>query len=581
MIKSLWSYLSRKRQIQFWMLLLLILVSALAEMVSIGAILPFLGVLTAPEQIYQYQLAQPLIIFLELKGPGELILPITLVFILAVLLSNIIRLMLLYSMTMLSNSAGADISVNIYRKTLYQDYLVHSTRNSSEIINGITAKTNTAVSVITSLLVLISSVIMFLGIVILLFQINAQVAMAAITGFGLIYLIIILLSRKTLKKNSECIAQESSKRIKTLQEGLGGIRDILLDGSQDLYTNMFKKSDLAFRRASAQNVFISSAPRYMVEAIGMILIAGLAYVMTLQQDSVATVIPVLGVFALGAQKLLPALQQAYSSYSSIKGSVKSFQDILDLLDQPLPEYIERPVGEVMEFRHSIKLVNIGFRYSDDTPWVFENINLELGKNKSYGFIGFTGSGKSTLLDIIMGLIEPTKGVMIIDSVKISKENKRNWQEKIAHVPQNIFLSDGTIEENIAFGIPKKDIDIQRVKKSAKQAQLEDTINKLKDGYQTFVGERGMRLSGGQKQRIGIARALYKKANVLVFDEATSALDSTTEREIIREIEMLNKGVTVLIIAHRLTTLKGCDQIVKLEKNKVSVGSYQKIIDKNT
>ncbi len=556
---------------------MLILVAALAEIVSIGAILPFLGVLTAPEQIYQHQLAQPLVNFLELTDPRELMLPITLVFILAILLSNIIRLILLYVMTRLSNSAGADISVDVYRKTLYQDYLVHSGRNSSEIINGITAKTNTAVGVITMFIVLITSVIMLLSITSVLFQINAQVATMSIMGFGLVYWVIIRYSRNKLKENSDCIAEESSQRIKILQEGLGGIRDILIDGSQKLYVDKFKKSDLAFRKAGAENVIISSAPRYIVEAIGMILIAGLAYFMTRQQDSIATVIPVLGAFALGAQRLLPALQQAYNSYSGIKGSTKSFQDVLDLLDQPLPEYIGNPIKKPMKFKRNINLNNVSFRYSKEAPWIFENINLDLNKGMRIGFIGFTGSGKSTLLDIIMGLIEPTDGTVNVDDLQVTKENKRYWQANIAHVPQNIFLSDGTIEENIAFGVTKEAIDHQKVIKVAKQAQLETIINEWKDGYQTFVGERGVRLSGGQKQRIGIARALYKEACVLVFDEATSALDNITERAVIREIEGLNKGLTILIIAHRLTTLKGCDQIVKLEKNKVSVGSYQKII----
>jgi len=316
-----------------------------------------------------------------------------------------------------------------------------------------------------------------------------------------------------------------------------------------------------------------------MEAIGMTLIAGLAYVMTQQEGGMVTAIPVLGALALGAQRLLPALQQSYNAYSTIKGASASFADVLNLLDQPLSEYADQLPAKPIPFEKEIKLTNLNFRYKEDSPWVLKNINFSLEKGARIGFIGVTGSGKSTLLDIIMGLLPPTNGELIIDQQPINSQNRRAWQAHIAHVPQNIFLSDSSIEENIAFGIAKEQIDHQRVKKAAQQAQISELIEQWKEGYQTFVGERGIRLSGGQRQRIGIARALYKKANVLIFDEATSALDNETEREVMEAIEALGKEVTVLIIAHRLTTLKECDKIVKLDKNHaVHIGSYQEMIN---
>jgi ATP-binding cassette, subfamily B, bacterial PglK len=282
---------------------------------------------------------------------------------------------------------------------------------------------------------------------------------------------------------------------------------------------------------------------------------------------------------LGAQRLLPALQQAYGAYSTIKGSKSSFEDVLNLLDQPLPEYSGQPLPGPIPFVEEIKLNNLNFRYTEDSPWVLKNISLSLKKGSRIGFMGVTGSGKSTLIDIIMGLLPATEGELIIDNQIINTQNRRAWQTHIAHVPQNIYLSDSTIEENIAFGIEKEKIDHQRVKKAAQQAQIAHLIEQWKEGYQTFVGERGIRLSGGQRQRIGIARALYKKANVLIFDEATSALDNETEREVMEAIEALGKEMIVLIIAHRLATLKGCDKIVKLDKNHtVHAGSYQEMID---
>ena len=292
--------------------------------------------------------------------------------------------------------------------------------------------------------------------------------------------------------------------------------------------------------------------------------------MTQQESGMATAIPVLGALALGAQRLLPVLQQAYASYSTIKGSKSSFEDILNLLDQSLPEYADQPLPEPIPFAKEIKLNNLNFRYSEDAPWVLKNVNLSLKKGSRIGFMGVTGSGKSTLLDIIMGLLPATEGGLMIDNQTINNQSRRAWQAHIAHVPQNIYLSDSTIEENIAFGIAKELIDHQRVKKAAQQAQIAELIEEWKDNYQTFVGERGIRLSGGQRQRIGIARALYKQANVLIFDEATSALDDQTEKKIMDEIYQISQNKTLIIVAHRLSTIKGCDQVYKIENGAVEL-----------
>jgi len=483
-------------------------------------------------------------------------------------------------MTRLSFATGADLSLNIYRRTLYQAYEVHVSRNSSEVINGIITKTGTVIGgVISPILSLISSIVLFVGIMGALFAINPTIALSASIGFGLLYWIVIHYTKTHLKNNSQTIADQSTQIIKSLQEGLGGIRDVLIDGTQQFYCKLYRNADLPLRRASGSNAFISGSPRYAMEAIGMTLIAGIAYLMTQQEDGVATAIPVLGALALGAQRLLPVLQQAYTSYSTIKGSKSSFEDVLNLLNQPLPEYVDQPLPESISFVKEIKLNNLNFRYTEDSPWVLKNVNLSLKKGSCIGFMGVTGSGKSTLLDIIMGLLPATEGGLMIDNQAINSQNRRAWRSHIAHVPQNIYLSDSTIEENIAFGIAKELIDHQRVKKSARQAQIAELIEEWKDGYQTFVGERGIRLSGGQRQRIGIARALYKQANVLIFDEATSALDNETERAVMNAIKDLDEEITILIIAHRLTTLKGCDKIIKLEKDyTVRIGSYKEVVN---
>jgi ATP-binding cassette subfamily B protein len=580
MLKALWSHLAKRRKKQFWLVLFLMILASLSEIVSVGAVLPFLGILTAPEQVYQHQFMRPLVEALGVTEPKQLILPLTIVFIIAALLAGVIRLTLLYAMTRLSFATGADLSMSIYQRTLYQDYSTHVSRNSSEVINGIITKTNTVIgSILTPVLILISSAILMIGIMSALFIINISVAVSAAVGFGLIYWGIIRYTRTQLKENGQCIAEQSNIMVKSLQEGLGGIRDVLIDGSQQFYCQLYRSADQPLRKASGMNQFISGSPRYAMEAAGMTLIATMAYVMSQNDgDDLTSALPMLGALALGAQRLLPVLQHAYGAYSNLKGSEASFKDVLNLLDQPLPSYAGQVRGQLIPFEKAIKLDNLSFRYSKDAPWALKELNLSLEKGARIGFMGITGSGKSTLLDIVMGLLPPTEGTLCIDGKLIDDENRRAWQAHIAHVPQNIYLSDSTIEENIAFGIPKDQINHEQVKKAAEKAQLSELILEWKDGYQTFVGERGVRLSGGQRQRIGIARALYKQANVLIFDEATSALDNQTEQSVMAAIEGLSKEMTVLIIAHRLTTLKGCDRIVKLGKgNSVATGTYNEMV----
>jgi len=579
--KQIWLHLSKRRKKQLASLLFLMIIATILEVVSLGAVLPFLSVLTAPEQVFQHEYTQPLISALALREPIQLILPITILFIIAVLVSGIVRLLLLYVMTRLSYAIGADLSINIYRRTLFQPYATHVARNSSEVINSIITKTNIVTSgILTPLLTLVSSIFILFGIVAVLFVIDIGVALSASIGFGLLYWLVILYTKNHLKDNSQVVAHQSTQMLKSLQEGLGGIRDVLIDGTQEFYCRLYRNADLPMRRASGNNLFIQGSPRYVIEALGMTLIAGLAFVLAQKQGGMVAAIPVLGALALGAQKLLPVLQQAYGSYSSIKGSKISFEDVLYLLDQPLPEYENQPIPKAIRFDKEIKLTNLSFRYMQESPWVLKNINLRLKKGSHIGFIGSTGSGKSTLLDIIMGLLPATEGDLFIDQQLIDNKSRRSWQMNIAHVPQNIYLSDNTIEENIAFGVSKDKIDHQRVRKAAQQAKIAQLVEQWPEGYQTFVGERGVRLSGGQRQRIGIARALYKKASVLIFDEATSALDNETEREVMEAIKDLGGETTVLLIAHRLTTLRNCDMVVKLNNNHThSIGSYQEMVNK--
>ncbi|QWD77043.1 ABC transporter ATP-binding protein [Polynucleobacter sp. MWH-UH24A] len=582
LLKRLWHQISRRRRLQFAILVLLMMLSSFAEVISIGAVLPFLGVLTAPESVFNTPSLQPFIQTLKITEPSELLLPLTISFGMAALIAGAMRLLLLWASIRLSFATGADLSISIYRRTLYQPYAAQCARNSSEVINGITTKTNYVAGVVANVISIITSSIMLIAILIILLLVNPVIALASFGGFGVLYLLIIKFSRNQLMINSQINARESTLVIKSLQEGLGGIRDVLIDGSQATYCKIYAKADHSYRRAQGNIAFISNSPRYVMEALGMVLLATLAYLLMYQDEGIAKTIPILGAMALGAQRLLPVLQQAYSSWSGIRGSQASLQDALELLEQPLPDYADLPAAYPLPFMHKIVLRQINFAYSMLSPYVLRGVNLTIPKGGRVGFIGVTGSGKSTLLDIIMGLLQPTNGVIEVDGCPITLGNHRQWQAQIAHVPQVIFLADCSVAENIAFGLPKEHIDFERVMFAAQQAQISETIESWPQKYQTFVGERGVRLSGGQRQRIGIARALYKQANVIIFDEATSALDSETEMAVMQAIEGLSANLTLLIIAHRITTLKNCTQIVEMSSGTIKrVGTYQQMINQLT
>ena len=550
------------------------ILSSVLEIISIGLILPFLGILTNPELVYNHAFASSIISEFNFTSSDQLIKPLTYLFITAAIIAGIVRFWLLYLSTKVSHAIGSDISIKIYKNTLYKDYISHLNNNSSEIINGIINKTSVVIGgIVSPVLVIFSSLITMISIMIALFFIDAKVASVVFLGFGTIYLIIIFFTKKYLLKNGECIARKSTNMIKALQEGLGGIRDVLIDGSQEFYCRMYKESDIPMRRASAGNEVISMGPRYIMEAIGMSLIASIAYIMI--KEEYLAIIPILGTFALGAQRLMPVMQQIYHSISRFNSSQASLIDTLKLLSEPALLAVNEQ--KKIAFNQEIILKNISFKYSQDSTLALENINLKIAKGSIIGLIGETGSGKSTLVNILMGLLTPASGSIQIDEVNIVKSNHHGWQKNIAHVPQNIFLSDSSIKENIAFGVNIDSINMERVEKAAKEAHLYKFVKNLEHGYDSLVGEQGVRLSGGQRQRIGIARALYKQVNVIVLDEATSALDSATEKSVMNSIYNLCSEQTIIIIAHRVSTLEKCDQIVEIENRTIKrVCKYNEI-----
>jgi ATP-binding cassette, subfamily B, bacterial PglK len=565
-ICSLGTLASKRRKSQFCILLILMLLAVGAELFSIGAVIPFLAVIAEPGKVFGMPIAQPVINAISITSPDQLLLPITLLFCIAVVSASGLRLLLMWATTRLSYAFGADISIEIYKHTLYQPYTVHCARNSSEIISGISTKSNNVINgIVLPALTTLSSLVIVLGIFIFLILVNPIIALTTFLGFSLIYGGIVYHARKRLLRDSELIAFESTRVIKALQEGLGGIRDVLLDGTQNVYCDTYRASDLPLRRAQGNNLFVAQAPRFLMEGLGMVLISIVAYSVSQSSDSFSDAIPLLGGLALGAQRALPVIQAGYNSWSAINGSIFSLRDIMGLLRQPIPLEALVDVTDPLVFEEELKVQDLGFRYSPEMPYVFQNINITIPKGSRVGFKGTTGSGKSTLLDILMGLLQPVDGVLTVDKTPITSSNLRAWQLSIAHVPQNIFLADSSIKENIAFGIPMHLIDTSRVVEAAKRAQIWNFIEDLPKQLNTQVGEQGVLLSGGQRQRIGIARALYKKAPVIIFDEATSALDNETEIKVMDAINDLGKDITLLIIAHRLGTLENCDLIIDLGK----------------
>jgi len=581
LLGRLWLHLSARRRLQCGLLLVLMVISAFAEILSIGTVLPFLGLLSAPDSIFDNPYAKPVIHTLGIKDPAQLLLLATGAFCLATLMAGATRFLLLVTSIRISVATGVDLSASVYLRALYQPYAVHVTRNSSEIISGISSKTDSVIySTILPALTLIGSSVILIAILLTILWVDVVIAMAIFGGFGLVYAILILITRRTLLTNSKIGARETGLVLKALQEGLGGIRDVLIDGTQNTYCKVYRDANLPLRRAQGSSAFIGASPRFALEAIGMLAIAVFAYIFAQQQNGITKLIPLLGVVVVGAQRLLPVLQQGYHSWATILSGQKSLQDALSLLDQPLPEYAGQLPALPIPFRQQISLRQLYFRYSSDTPWVLQDLNLKIVKGSRVGLIGKTGSGKSTLIDILMSLLQPSEGALEIDGVPITSANCRSWQAHIAHVPQAIYLADCSIEENIAFGVEKDKINHARVREAAQKAQMADTIESWPMKYQTFVGENGIRLSGGQRQRIGIARALYKFADVIIFDEATSALDNETEEAVMQAIDCISKETTLFIVAHRLTTLKNCSIIIELDGGIVSqTGTFESIVTK--
>jgi ATP-binding cassette subfamily B protein len=561
--------LSRRRRLQLGVLLLVMLASSAAEVLSLAAVLPFLAVLANPEGLWTQPLVQQWAPQLGISSAEALLLPITIAFAVASLTAGAIRLLNLWLNGRLAAAIGSDLSCEAYRRTLYQPYAVHLARNSSELIASISTDVQRVISqLLNPLLLLLSSGIIALCLIVALLAIDASIALGAGLVVGLVYVLAMAAGRRPLQQLGQRQVSLNRQLIQALQEGLGAIRDVLLDGSQVFYASTYRQADLPLRQVQADASFLSTYPRLVLEPVGMALIA-LMGLLLVRQQGVSRALPLLGALALGAQRLLPVVQKVYEGWAQSRNSKGSLANVLRLMAQPLPRSGAEVKAQPMPLKQEIHFEGVHFAYGPELPEVLRGIELEICPGERIGIIGSTGSGKSTTLDLLTGLLEPTAGQILVDGQDLHDpehpERLMAWRSTIAHVPQTIYLADSSIAENIAFAMPSHQIDMARVRQAAEQAQIAGFIESSPEGYNSFVGERGIRLSGGQRQRIGIARALYKQAQVLVFDEATSALDTSTEQAVIEAIEGLSQELTIVMIAHRLSTVERCDRVIKLDQ----------------
>lgn len=566
LVCSLLRHLGAVRRWQLALVLVLMVAGAFAEVSTLGAIVPFLGLLASPEFVDKAPwLAQVLDGIATMVGSTRLV-AASLLFACLALGAGVLRLLLTWISNRFVFAVGADLGALVFGRVLHQPYAFHLHRNSSETLAAIDKVAQLTSGVLVPLMGLAVAIVMVGGILIALLWVDPKVAVIAGLVIGGLYVTISLWARRRLRINSETIARLGVLRYQYLQEGLGAIRDVSLEHNQGVYVDQFSWTDRAVRTAQAANTTYSSAPKYAIESIAIILIVLLANWLVDGPGGIAQALPVLGALALGGQRMLPYVQNIYNGYASFRGTLATVQETLDLLDLPMPDkqddaVMPQAVGDPVL---RIELRDVCFAYGAGQRQVLKGVNVRIDAGERVGFVGVTGGGKSTLLDICMGLLFPTSGVVVVNGEPLTQANLPWWHHRIAHVPQAIFLCDKSIAENVALGVAPSAIDHTRLTQALEAAQLTEFIRQLPHGVQTRVGERGVQLSGGQRQRIGIARALYKRADVLVLDEATSALDGETEAKVMDAIYRLNPDLIILMIAHRVSTLERCHRIYHLE-----------------
>ncbi len=575
-IKNLLNHISPRRKIQFLFLSIFTIFAGLLEILSIASIVPFTTLVTDNSYTTENLFISK---FVLIKDKQHAIIILGMVFASLYLFNSITRVILIYITARLSKTVTAELSINIYKATLYNSYANHIKLDSNSIISSISQKVYSIASLISGIINIISGTFISICIIGILITINPQIMIVSILFFSFLYSAVVLMSRKSINNSSYIINKEQNNIIKNLQNGLGAIRDIILDKTQNFYLKIFEKASFLLARKISFLEFVQNSPRYILEGLGIVLFVILLiyWSETRSETEFLLIFPTLAALAIGAQRILPLMNIIYSNLTIVRGTYHQLNEVIDILNKYLisEKQKEKITQKNVEFKNSIIFKNVSFSY-DNNNFILDDVNIEIKKGLKIGIVGKTGEGKSTFLDLLMGLLEPQKGSIYIDKNKLSKETNYNWQSKISHVPQKIFLSDSSYLENIAFGIDIKKINHSKVETAAKKSQIHDFIFQTDKGYNQNVGERGIKLSGGQIQRIGLARALYKSSEIIIFDEATNSLDNFTEKLVMRELFNLDKDLTIIIVAHRLNTLQECDQIFEVKDKKIIMKENKKI-----
>tara|TARA_B100000886_G_C20422310_1_gene492199 strand:- start:542 stop:2338 length:1797 start_codon:yes stop_codon:yes gene_type:complete len=583
--QRLWGSLTKKRKKQTIVGGFLILFSAITEMLTLLTLFPLLTILISKNSIIDIQNSN-LISRLGIDfGEQSSLLFLTILFISISLFSGFMRLLNSYYNFRLCAAIGNDFGILVFKNVIYRNYEEHIKDSSSSFLTLMSTHVSGAITTMQVSFNLINFFATIIFIVAGMLTVNFKITFLSLIIFASLYLLISFFTRRKIYLKGKFVGESNLVIINYVQEAFGALRDIIIDQSYEFYIQKFLKLNYKKLRAIADTDILVLFPRYIIESFGLSIIAIMAFFSRAYGDSSSLFIPVLGSFALGVQKLLPALHQIYSSYSSLKFNIFSVNKVIDIIDKENLRQNEKLIFDKKSlfFYSSIKFKDVSYRYGHN-KYVLRNINLEVKKGEKVGIIGKTGGGKSTLLDLLMGLLNSTKGQILIDNkvLDISSENDlvKTWRSIISHVPQDIFLSDSNFLNNIAFGVETNNIDFQRVQDVSKIAKIFEFIISTKDNFYSRVGERGIQLSGGQRQRIGIARALYRDSKVIILDEATSALDNLTEKAVMESILNFNPELTIIMVAHRLSSLEACDKVIYLKDGQIEmIGNPEDILPK--
>ena len=585
LIIKLFNLLSPQQRRNFYGLQVFVILMAFVEIIGVASIIPFMALVGDMSQLQKDGMITQIYHASKIASESHFVFILGIGVLIMLFLSAIISMYTIWRLSMFANKIGVEIADRLYTYYLKQSWLFHASGSSAQLTKKIATEAQRLTDgVLVPIMQMNARIVLAMFMSLSIFIYDPQVAIIGLAVFAIAYFFLFKVVKMRLQRNGTAISNVNEQRYRLMNEGFGGIKDVLLLGRDFDFIRRFNITGRTLAYSQGNNAALTLVPRYFMELVAFgSMIALVLYLISSHEGNLGMVLPIFSVYALATFKLLPAFQQIYASLATIKGNIAAFesvqQDLVDSVQKNLTAL--SPEKRSLNPKNDISLENIVFTYPNKNEITLDHLNIDIQVNSVVGIVGPSGAGKSTLIDIILGLIEPQQGQLKIDGDHIDKSNRRFWQNTIGFVAQTIFLSEGSISENIAFGVPKEQIDIDKVKNALKLAHLDEFVENLKNGIDTKVGERGVQLSGGQRQRIGIARALYQKAEVLIFDEATSSLDGITEKMIMDAIHDFSGKKTIILIAHRLKTVQKCDEIFYLERGKVvDRGNYDELIKKN-